>query len=105
VIGGQLANVTDWRGIFRFLAAVGAVILVAALAVVRETLPAQRRIAGGLAQTFGGFAELLRDRAFLGAVLITGCVNAALFAYLIGATFGCRGSTASRRGSTRLRSR
>jgi MFS transporter, DHA1 family, multidrug resistance protein len=91
VIGGQLANVTDRRGIFLFLAAVGAVILVAALGVVRETLPPQRRIGGGLGQTFGGFAELLRDRTFLGAVLITGLVNAALFAYLSGATFVLQG--------------
>src|SRR4051812_13869411 len=47
VIGGQLAAVTDWRGIFVFLAAVGAAILVACFLVFRETLPAERRGAGG----------------------------------------------------------
>jgi DHA1 family bicyclomycin/chloramphenicol resistance-like MFS transporter len=87
VIGGQLASVTDWRGIFVFLAAVGAVILTACLLVFRETLPAERRVAGGLAQTGRDMRRLLSDRAFLGAVLVTGFVNAALFAYLSGATF------------------
>jgi DHA1 family bicyclomycin/chloramphenicol resistance-like MFS transporter len=87
VIGGQLASVTDWRGIFVFLAAVGAVILAACLLVFRETLPADRRVVGGLAQTGRDMRRLLADRVFLGAVLVTGFVNAALFAYLSGATF------------------
>ena len=87
VIGGQLASVTDWRGIFVFLAAVGAAILVACLLVFRETLPAERRAVGGLTQTGRDMRRLLRDRVFVGAVLVTGFVNAALFAYLSGATF------------------
>jgi DHA1 family bicyclomycin/chloramphenicol resistance-like MFS transporter len=36
--------------------------------------------------------RLLADRVFLGAVLVTGFVNAALFAYLSGATFVLQGS-------------
>ncbi len=91
VIGGQLASVTDWRGIFVFLAGVGAAILVACLLVFRETLPAERRVAGGLAQTGRDMRRLLADRVFLGAVLVTGFVNAALFAYLSGATFVLQG--------------
>src|SRR4051794_23850378 len=87
VLGGQLASVTDWRGIFGFLAAVGVLILVACLLVFRETLPAELRVAGGLAQTGRDMRRLLSDRLFLGAVLVTGFVNAALFAYLSGATF------------------
>src|SRR4051794_33190205 len=51
LIGGQLARVTDWRGVFVFLAAVGAAILAACLLVFRETLPAENRVSGGLAQT------------------------------------------------------
>jgi DHA1 family bicyclomycin/chloramphenicol resistance-like MFS transporter len=91
VIGGQLASVTDWRGIFVFLAAVGAAILLACLLVFRETLPAERRVTGGLAQTGRDMRRLLADRVFLGAVLVTGFVNAALFAYLSGATFVLQG--------------
>jgi DHA1 family bicyclomycin/chloramphenicol resistance-like MFS transporter len=36
VIGGQLSTVTDWRGVFLFLAAVGVVFLVASSVVVQE---------------------------------------------------------------------
>jgi MFS transporter, DHA1 family, multidrug resistance protein len=46
VIGGQLASVTDWRGMFLFLAAVGAAVLAATAVVFRETLPPERRSAG-----------------------------------------------------------
>src|SRR5918995_371286 len=44
-------------------------------------------VLGGLAQTGRDMRRLLRDRMFVGAVLVTGFVNAALFAYLSGATF------------------
>jgi MFS transporter, DHA1 family, multidrug resistance protein len=59
--------------------------------VVRETLPPAHRHTGGLADTGRVFRRLLGDRVFLGAVLITGFVNAALFAYLSGATFVLQG--------------
>ena len=87
VLGGQLAAFTDWRGIFAFLAAVGALILLACLLVFRETLPAERRVTGGMRQTGRDMRRLLSDRRFVGAALITGFVNASLFAYLAGATF------------------
>ncbi|MGQ4417535.1 MFS transporter [Streptomyces sp. SAS_269] len=77
VAGGQLAAFTDWRGIFGFLALLGAVILLACLTVFRETLPPPERTGGGLAQSGRDFRQLLSDRLFLGAVLITGFVNAA----------------------------
>jgi DHA1 family bicyclomycin/chloramphenicol resistance-like MFS transporter len=87
VLGGQLAKVTDWRGIFLFLAAAGAVILLASVIVVRETLPRSGRTTGGLSATLLDYRVLMSDRVLLGAVLVTGFLNAALFAYLSGATF------------------
>jgi DHA1 family bicyclomycin/chloramphenicol resistance-like MFS transporter len=87
VIGGQLASVTDWRGIFGFLSVIGAAILLACFAFFRETLPQQHHIAGRLTQTGRDFRRLIRDRVFLGAVLIMGFSFAALFAYLSGATY------------------
>ncbi|MBN3499451.1 multidrug effflux MFS transporter [Arthrobacter pascens] len=91
VIGGQLATVTDWRGVFLFLAAVGVAILVASLVVFRETLPADRRVTGGFSHTLNDFRRLLADRVFVGAVLITGCTYSAIFAYLSGATYILQG--------------
>jgi DHA1 family bicyclomycin/chloramphenicol resistance-like MFS transporter len=91
VIGGQLAAVTDWRGVFLFLAAVGIAILAASLLVFRETLPENRRTTGGLSHTLSDFRGLLADRVFIGAVLITGFTYSAIFAYLSGATYILQG--------------
>ena len=87
VAGGQLAHVTDWRGIFVFLALAGVVILLASYVVLHETLPPAERTRGGLRATVRDFRVLLSDRVLLGAVLVTGFLNAALFAYLSGTTF------------------
>lgn len=91
VIGGQLATVTDWRGVFLFLAAVGVAILVASLVVFQETLPANRRVTGGFSHTLNDFRQLLADRVFVGAVLITGFTYSAIFSYLSGATYILQG--------------
>ncbi|MEU2946570.1 multidrug effflux MFS transporter [Nocardiopsis alba] len=91
VIGGQLARFTDWRGLFLFLAALGVVLLLAVLAVFRETLPTERRTSGGMKQTGRDFRQLFSDRLFVGAVLICGLTHAALFAYLSGATYILQG--------------
>ena len=92
VIGGQLALVTDWRGIFLFLAGLGALLLLASLLIFGETLPVDQRTSGGLAQTGRDFRKLFGDRLFVGSVLIAGLTYAALFAYLAGATYILQGT-------------
>ncbi|KAB8191867.1 MFS transporter [Nonomuraea phyllanthi] len=92
LLGGQLARATDWRGLFAFLAAIDAAILALIAFGYRETLPPHRRTTGGFAQTGRDFRRLLSDRVFAGAVLLQGFVNAALFAYLAGATYVLQGS-------------
>ena len=87
LIGGLLNSVTDWRGLFVFLAAIGAVILLITLIAFDETLPIASRTAGGLGRTLRDFRTLVSDRVFLGAILNQGFLYAALFAYLSGATF------------------
>lgn len=87
LIGGQLALVMDWRGIFAVLAGFGLVLVVAGLVGVPESLPPERRSAGGLRANLAGFAELLADRLFLGAAFASGFAGAAMFAYIAGSTF------------------
>ena len=87
LLGGLLNSFTDWRGLFVFLAMIGAGILVVAVLVFRETLPAEGRTHGGFGQTMHDYRTLLSDRVFLGAVLNQGFLYAALFAYLAGSTF------------------
>ncbi len=91
VIGGQLAALTDWRGLFLFLAAVGVAILVTTIVIFREMLPRQQRVTGEWTHMARDFRRLLADRVFLGAVLVTGFTNAAIFAYLSGATYVLQG--------------
>lgn len=87
LLGGLLNAVTDWRGLFIFLAVIGVLILVITLLVFGETLPADQRTRGGFGQTLHAYRTLLSDRVFLGAVLNQGFLYAALFAYLAGSTF------------------
>lgn len=86
VLGGQLSRVMSWRGLFVVLAAFGALLLLAGL-LQRETLPPERRSAGGLATTVRGFGVLLHDRFFVGAALASGLAGASMFAYISGSSF------------------
>jgi MFS transporter, DHA1 family, multidrug resistance protein len=87
LLGGLLNSFTDWRGLFAFLAMIGAGMLIVTFLVFRETLPAEGRTRGGFGQTMHDYRTLLSDRVFLGAVLNQGFLYAALFAYLAGSTF------------------
>ncbi|OMH26688.1 Bcr/CflA family drug resistance efflux transporter [Tersicoccus phoenicis] len=91
LLGGLLNTVTDWRGLFVVLAVIGAGILVLSLVVFGETLPVEHRLDGGFGHTLAAYRTLLADRVFVGAVLNQGFLNAALFAYLAGATFVLQG--------------
>jgi DHA1 family bicyclomycin/chloramphenicol resistance-like MFS transporter len=76
VIGGQLLRVTDWRGIFVTLGVISSVLLLATLALLEETWPP--RAAGSP----NGFGILLRDAAFLGFMVVAGCLGVVLFSYI-----------------------
>jgi DHA1 family bicyclomycin/chloramphenicol resistance-like MFS transporter len=85
--GGQLLHVTDWRGIFVVLAAIGAALMVAAWWVLAETLPQPDRHRGGLVATLHVFGGLVRDRPFMGYVLSAGLTFAAMATYISGSPF------------------
>lgn len=79
--GGQIARVTDWRGLFAVLAAVGALLLVAAFSLP-ETLAEQARRTGGLRAAGAEFAALGRDRHFVGYALVLAVSGCGLFTYI-----------------------
>ena len=86
VIGSQLLLIMPWPGIFVFLAGYGTVVVVAAIFLVRETLPPEIRGRSGL--TAGQRYRLLfSDRIFVGLLLVGGLNFAGLFAYLSGSPF------------------
>ncbi|MFG1604852.1 multidrug effflux MFS transporter [Actinoplanes sp. NPDC049265] len=87
VIGGQLLTVATWRAVFLVLGAVGAVLLVAVVVALPESLPAGRRAPARLRETFVSFRTLLTDAVFLRYVLAAALMFAAVFAYISGSSF------------------
>jgi DHA1 family bicyclomycin/chloramphenicol resistance-like MFS transporter len=87
VLGGQLLRVTEWRGLFVALSLIGLALLVATLARLPESLPAQRRAGGGLRTTVVNARELLTERRFVGFVLAQGFGFGALFTYISSSSF------------------
>ena len=85
VFGGQLLQVTSWRGLFVILAAVDGAILAATALWLRETLPPERRRSSG--ESGAAFAQLFRDRFFLAYAIVLGLTFAALFSYIAGSSF------------------
>ncbi len=86
-LGGALLAVAGWRAIFWMLAAYGAVLAVAVLAVLPESLPPERRRRDGPLAAARVFAGLLMDRRFLGHALATALSSAGMFAYIAGSPF------------------
>lgn len=86
VIGSQLLLVMPWPGIFVFLAGYGTLVIIAALFVVRETLPPGKRGLSGM--TAGQrYKVLFTDRIFVGLLLVGGMNFAGLFTYLSASPF------------------
>ncbi|MDG4800247.1 multidrug effflux MFS transporter [Micromonospora sp. WMMD980] len=86
-LGGGVLRWTDWRGVFVALAAFGVLLVVVASTGLPETLAPERRRRGGVVATISLYGSLLRDRVFVGLVLVAGLAMAALFAYVAGSSF------------------
>ncbi|MBB2899491.1 DHA1 family bicyclomycin/chloramphenicol resistance-like MFS transporter [Kineococcus radiotolerans] len=90
-IGGELLRFTSWRGIFVLLAVYGLALLAVGARALRETLPPEARRPLRLGATVQTYRGLLRDRTYLGLVLVAGLTMAALFSYVAGASFVYQG--------------
>lgn len=86
-IGGVILTVGDWRTVFVFLTAVGALMVLAILVGIPETLPPGRRHAGDLSSTLTRMNDLLHDRAFLTPVVVQCLATAGFFVYIGGSSF------------------
>ncbi len=86
-LGGLLLQLTGWRGIFGALAGIAVILFVVALRGLDETLPVERRRPARVGATLRTYAGLLRDRPFVGLVLLAGLMFSALFAYVAGSSF------------------
>ncbi|GAA1344186.1 multidrug effflux MFS transporter [Saccharothrix algeriensis] len=84
VVGGQLAPVMGWRGIFAVLAGIGVALFLLALTSLPESLPPQDRHARGAGFHFGA---VLQDRLFVCFLLVSACGGVAFFTYLASISF------------------
>ena len=86
LVGGQLLLFTTWRIIFVILAAFSAILLVGSF-LFRESLPKEKRIAGGIGTATKNYITLIKDKQFLGQTLIQLFAFGAFFAYISGSSF------------------
>jgi DHA1 family bicyclomycin/chloramphenicol resistance-like MFS transporter len=86
-IGGAVLAHTSWRGVFVLVSLAGVVLMAVAALALRETLPPERRRRLRPVPVLRTYGSLLRDRTFVGLVLISGLMFATLFSYIGGSSF------------------
>ncbi|MER8047095.1 Bcr/CflA family multidrug efflux MFS transporter [Streptomyces sp. NPDC094032] len=87
LIGGQILRITDWRGVFYVLTGVGLLLTLVVWRFLPESLPPERRHAGGVGEALRTMRGLLADRVFTGYMLAGGLAFAVLFAYISASPF------------------
>jgi DHA1 family bicyclomycin/chloramphenicol resistance-like MFS transporter len=85
--GGQILVHFGWRAIFWTLGAFGLACLIAALLVLGESLPRERRSTGGFGAALRVYGRLPRDRAFMRYNLSSALVISGMFTYIFGSPF------------------
>src|SRR4051812_17093876 len=79
LLGALVLSVSHWRVSFWVVAALAAVMLAAVALALPESLPVERRHAGGLGRLLGATGEVLSSRVFSGHLVV--------FAFSMGTTF------------------
>lgn len=87
LIGAQFLLLGSWRYMFVALAGFGALLLILAFFLLKESLPVTLRRSGGVGSAARSYGSLLRDPVFMGLALLSGFSMAALFTYVSSATF------------------
>ena len=87
VIGSQLLLFVDWRGVFFFLSAYGILVVFAAVFLIVETLPPDRRKDTGHSTVRQRYKAIFTDRTFVGVAIIGAMTFSGLFSYLSASSF------------------
>ena len=83
ILGGIMVQYTSWHAIFWLLAVLGT-FMFATLFKLPETHPPEKRITAPLSHSFGHYATLLRNRAFMQYTLCVTCFYVSAYAFITG---------------------
>lgn len=86
VIGGIMADAFGWKSIFLLLAGFAVIVLVMAW-IVKESLPADRRVTGSLLTSMKGYGTLFKSGPFMTHVMLKASALGLLFAYISSSPF------------------
>ena len=87
LLGAAILQFSHWRVSFWLVGGLALVMLAVVAAGVPETLPSGRRHGGGLGRLAGSAAVVLRERRFVGYLLVFGFSMGAIFAYVATSAF------------------
>ncbi|MGO4329449.1 MULTISPECIES: Bcr/CflA family multidrug efflux MFS transporter [unclassified Cupriavidus] len=87
VIGGAVLGAFGWRAIFWLLCGSSLAILLVVHRYMEESLDHASAMPLRLGHVLSNYAQLLRDRSFVGYSLSAGCGQAGMFAYIAGSPF------------------
>lgn len=87
IVGGQLAYVMDWRGVFWVLGGIGVCLVVLVLFGLPETLHPAERHEGGVQEALAHASAALRDPLLLAVLLAGAAGGVAFFTYLSMSSF------------------
>ena len=87
VVGALVITVSSWRAVFWTLVGFGMLMVISAWRFIPETLPPERRHAGGLKKSMSGVGEVLRIRPFVGYMLTSVLSGFTMMAYIANSSY------------------
>ncbi len=87
LLGAMILQFLNWRVSFWVVAALGALMVLAVAVGIPETLPTDRRHRGGLVQLAGAARHVVRNRGFVGFLVVMAFSMGVTFAYVATSAF------------------
>lgn len=82
IFGSALQSFTNWRGLGYILAAIASILLLVVFVKLPDTMTKEQRTKTTAKEVAKRFTHLLKDRVFLGLVIIQATISIGLFSYL-----------------------
>lgn len=87
LLGAVILQLSGWRVSFWTVAALGLAMIICVLVAVPETLPKEQRHAGGLREFVIAGRQVLRNRRYVGYIIVAGAAMGSIFAYVATSAF------------------